>query len=265
MSSARRQFGENPADTAIRKLNSDLYGYFDGAAIENLRKFCVPEHSEYFGGYLITFGADPLDLPENLVEDLLKHQKERAAVSDGEILFSETPKYWAGYDNFSLTKFSETDARVSVSPPSAQLHWLLSRERAPAFLNSVPTLFSAPIKPPQRQQQQQPQQPPQQPPQPTQFVKVTNRPYNLTEEALKVFFNPLNIEATKCFGRTIIVKFATEEEASKAYNADAMVGDGLDVVVLVLRCCKLQLLFLVFEFLCTDIQLVLWTKRTFAC
>lgn len=168
-----------------------------------------------------------MDLPDNFVEEITKLQSERAAASDGEILFSPTQKYWAGTHNFSVPNISENDARISVGPPSSQLNWLLARERPLPFLKKVPTLYATPLKlpqrPPQPQQPGAPQQPPQQP-QPTKVAKVTNRPYALSEEALKVFFGPLTVEGTRSFGRTVLVKFSSFEELAKALNADGMVS-----------------------------------------
>lgn len=208
-------------DTAIRKLNSDLYGYFSESILaEKFASFCVPEKTDYFGGYLITFNADPVDLPANFVENINKFQKERAAVSDGEILFSATPKFWAGTHDFSTPKITEIDACISVSPPSTQLHWLLVRERVPVFLKTVPTLYTNPLKLPV---QKQPPQPPQEP-QPTMVAKITNRPYILNEDAMKTFFGGLEIVGIKSFGRTILVKFASFDDLAKALNADGMVS-----------------------------------------
>eukprot|EP01127_Copromyxa_protea_P017758 TRINITY_DN545_c0_g2_i3.p1 TRINITY_DN545_c0_g2~~TRINITY_DN545_c0_g2_i3.p1 ORF type:complete len:1305 (+),score=351.90 TRINITY_DN545_c0_g2_i3:1712-5626(+) len=223
--SARRQFGESPIDTAIRKLNSDFYGYFTDKIAE-LKSTLSLDKAELFGGYLITFPLEPQELPDNLLEEIAKFQAANAGASDGDLLFSESPKFWAGPHGYVVSKFAEHDARVSVAPPSTQLNWLLVREKPLSFLPNTPSLFATALKIPIRVRPVLPGAPapaaPAEDAEPSRIAKITNRPYTLTEEQLKTFFSPLTIETTKILGRTILVKFGSAEDLNKALNADGM-------------------------------------------
>jgi hypothetical protein len=219
---ARKQFGESPVDTAIRKLHSDFYGFFS-ETLEKFRSTCNLETADLTGN-IISFTVDPVDLPENFSEEIEKLRTQNSGTSDGDLLFSAVPKFWAGPHAFVTPKFSEHDVRISVGPAGTQFSWLATRERPPAFL-AGPTLYSEPLKLPARPAQPRPAGSPAVPvPAPTKFAKILNRPYLLTEEVLKTsFFGGLVVEQVKVLGRTIVIKFETEEDLAKALNADGMV------------------------------------------
>lgn len=108
-----RHFGETPVDTAIRKLQSEFFGYFDADKISSFRDLFVKATPHLYGSYAIICTLDQETLPENFVEDLESMRTTRSALSDGELLFSETPKFWSGPNGFHVVKETEEDVCAS--------------------------------------------------------------------------------------------------------------------------------------------------------